>query len=148
MSVKKIVVTISCLFLMQCGTDSQTLQILYAGADAFGDTDTTDVVFCVRNVPVNGVGLDENNDEIPDLFLFPSTCGNVGSCSSAKAVGCGFDVDDSGSVTLGDIPIDFRYEIRTEFRDATGTVLYCGEQEFENNGNASVTVTIAAGVCS
>ncbi|MCB1198310.1 MAG: hypothetical protein KDK51_08040 [Deltaproteobacteria bacterium] len=134
---------------MQCGTSGQTLQVLYAGSNGFADIATADVVYCVRNVPVGGVGLDENNDSIPDVFLFPDACGSAITCTGAKATGCGFDVSSSGEVTLGNVPTGFRYSLRAEFRDAAGTVLYCGQQEFDNNeGSSSVTVTIAAGTCA
>ncbi|MCB0271430.1 MAG: hypothetical protein KDD46_00295 [Bdellovibrionales bacterium] len=149
MSVRFSLALVVFVLMQSCGSTDQTLEIFYTGSNAFSDASVNDIVYCVRNVPVGGQGLDEDNNGMPDLFVYPNACGNVASCSNAKPAGCGFDVGDSGQITLGQVPLDFRFEVRAEFRDASGTILYCGKQEFNNESGANaVTVTIASGNCS
>lgn len=147
--VRSIFWAMALLLLVACGeTGSPEAEIQYAGASPFSDTSVTDVVYCVQNVPQNGQGLDQDDNGVPDLFLFPSACGGTAACGNTKPAGCGFDTTTPATLTLGDIPVDFQYELRAEFRDASGTVLYCGEQSFLNqDANTTITVNMASGAC-
>lgn len=131
-----------------CGQESPTLSISYSGQDPFADNAVVDIVFCVQNIPQSGQGLDLNNDGIPDLFLFPSTCGGVTTCANSKPASCGVSVNQSGQVSLGDVPLNFVYNLRAEFRDNTGAVLYCGSTQFENKQPlSSLNLPMASGDC-
>lgn len=132
-----------------CGSETPRLGIAYTGTDISGDTDVTNAVFCIRNIPQGNQGLDQDNNGIPDLFLYPSACGSIASCSDDKPASCGFDVSQSGEVTIGDVPLDFQYELRAEFRNAAGDVLYCGEETFTNQSNlGTLSVSLSTGECS
>jgi len=136
------------LFLSACGASSQNLSIAYTGQDPFANTAVSDVVYCAQNLPIGGQGLDENNDTIPDLFLYPVGCGLAATCASMKTPACGYDVSSAGQVTLGDLPTGFQYELQAEFRDASGNVLYCGSQTFNNDiGSPDLSINLASGNC-
>jgi len=141
-------IVLGAFLLFGCGSKSQTLDIQYTGADPFGNTSVVDVVYCAQNIPVGGLGLDENNDSVPDLFLFPAGCGLAANCGVMKTNGCGYPVSTSGSVTLGDLPTGFQYEFRAEFRDGSGNVLFCGEQTLNNDvGFSQLTLNMTNGSC-
>jgi hypothetical protein len=127
-----------------CGsTTAPSLSITYSGQDAFGNAQVSDVVYTAQSKTSNGVGLDANGDGIADQFVYPDTCGG------AKPAGCGFSVNDSGTVELGALPLDFLYDFRVEFRDASGAVLFCGETSFQNQESTqTLQVPIQTGDCS
>lgn len=129
--------------LLGCGSaETPNLTVTYSGQNAFSNAQVVDVVYTAQSKTVNGVGLDANNDGIADQFIYPTACGNP------KPAGCGFPVANSGLLDIGVLPLGFQYDLRVEFRDASGAILFCGETTFQNQeGTQSLQVPVVAGTC-
>lgn len=125
----------SLVFLVIACGSKPTLDIKLSGATAFGDSNVSDIVFTFENMIVDGKFLDQDGNGQPDIFIYPSKCG------ATKPAGCGFP-NDSGVVTVGDLPEGFQYTILVELRNSSATVLYDGQTNFTNDNGATVPVTV------
>lgn len=124
------------ILLSFCGS-KPTLQLNLTGTTAFADASVVDIVFTIQNIPTAEGGLDQDGDEVPDAFVYPSACG------STKPATCGFPPASGTNITVGDIPLGFQYTVTVELRNSAGTVLYNGEATFNNEENtAPITVSV------
>jgi hypothetical protein len=125
---KKLFFLMSFFILSSCGGTS-VLQINLSGQAAFSDTNVKDIVIVIENVPTSAGGLDQDKDGRADSFVFPEDCG------SAKPAGCGYS-RGAGDVTLGDLPLNFRFRATVQLRNTSGSVLYVGSTVFDNRENS------------
>jgi hypothetical protein len=118
-------------FLAACGEkEGPLVSVSFTGEDAFSDPSVYDLVFRIDNVPTTAGMLDLNRDGTPDTFIYPTACGTT------FPRGCGVIVAEGGTVSLGQLPLGFRYSVQARFRDSgvTPTDLYSGSVEFANDG--------------
>ncbi len=125
-------------FALACGEKGgPTIVISFtgnAGVSVFSDLLVSDLVLGVVNVPSNNAILDQDSDGQPDFFAFPRTCG------STFAAKCGYSLNQPQKVEIGQLPLNFLYEIEVRFRDQGGQIRYSGSTQFSNDG---VTLNIA-----
>ncbi len=138
----KVWVAIFLLFsAMSCGEKpGPQIPIDIMPSSALLDSNVSDIVFSITNIPdANGDGLDQDGDGHPDAFYFPTVCG------STFPAGCGFPRVSGSKITVGEIPLGFRYRMIVRLRNAAGTALYSGTLDFDNDqnlGSILVTVTV------
>ncbi|HLG19975.1 MAG TPA: hypothetical protein VI895_09220 [Bdellovibrionota bacterium] len=128
------------LILTACGEkDGAQVPINITGASAFSDPAVSDVVFEVTNVPSGGFILDLNKDGSPDRFAFPSTC------DGSFQANCGIPAGSAAVVNVGNLPLNFLYQIEARFRNSAGQVLYSGSSQFTNDKTlTSIAVIVLA----
>jgi hypothetical protein len=118
-----------------CGS-KPSLNVTLTGAMAFNDTNVRDIVFVFQSQATATGILDQNSDGNADFFVYPSQCG------ATRPAGCGF-APNPGTITVGDLPLDYGYNVIVELRNATGTLLYDGQSTFQNvKDSAGVTIAV------
>lgn len=132
------ILTLLMLALLGCGEKAgPDVVISFGGTNAFSDPSVADFVFILNSVgsPV----LDLNGDGQFDYFVFPSRCG------AELAAGCGYpSTTESGAMTLGDLPLNYTYQVTVSFRNSSKTALYSGSGQFANVSAAqALTITVA-----
>jgi hypothetical protein len=118
-----------------CGS-SPSLNIVLSGATAFNDNNVRDIVFIFQSqAGANGI-LDQDKNGVADFFVYPTQCG------STRPAGCGF-LPNPGTITVGDLPLDYSYSVVVQLRNSSGTLIYDGQAMFQNTEeNPGVAIAI------
>jgi hypothetical protein len=130
--------------LVNCGeSKGPTVAITFSAANpaeltAAFSAPSVDLVLEFQSLATGGKTLDQNNDGQPDLFRYPAACA---SSSPSVAAGCGYPVSSKGNVEVGDLVMDFQYQVGAFVRNATGGILYSGTATFLDDGKTT-TLTI------
>jgi len=111
-----------------CGA-GPTIQINLGGTTAFADTSVRDIVFVFQSQSSAEGVLDQDGNGQPDFFVYPSQCG------AQLPAGCGFS-PNPGSITVGELPLDYSYAVLVRLRSAAGATLYQGQANFTNTKDA------------
>ena len=123
----RILVAVVLLAFVSCGEKSGSkIPLSFSGASALTDPSAVDAVFVV-----NGLNLDLDGNGSPDIFVFPSSCG------AALPAQCGFPLTSAARFNIGNLPLNFNYEIEARFRNAAGANLYVGKSQFTNDSKLS-----------
>lgn len=121
---------------MGCGSkQSPVTSIVFSNLAPFSDSDVVDMVFEIQSLEVDGIILDQDDNNQADFFSYPIGCG------ASYPAQCGIDVSQSGNIELGPLPIGFRYQLTVKLRNASSTVLYQGQTTYTNS-NANQTLSI------
>lgn len=111
-----------------CGA-GPTIQLNLSGPTAFTDTNVRDIVFIFQSQASSTGILDQDGNGQPDFFVYPTSCG------AAIPAGCG-PQPASGSITVGELPLDYPYVVIVRLRSSTGATLHSGQATFSNVENA------------
>ncbi len=135
MNLKSVRLLVLLSLLTFCGS-GPTIQMTLSGPTAFSDTNVRDIVFIFQSQASSTGILDQDGNGQPDVFVYPTSCG------SAIPPGCG-PQPNPGSITVGELPLDYSYTVTVLLRSTAGATLHTGQATFANTENpAAVSVVV------